>query len=81
MNRSMVNPQHPSEKLGVREGIDYRDTVYIGGFRDSCYATRARRFSLIVPGGLPVTERTAGDALSVLHTMVSDWRSGNHPFL
>lgn len=56
-----------------RESIDYRDEIYLGGFSDSCHATRARKSSLIVPGGLPVTTRVSGDALSVLHTVVSDW--------
>ncbi|MGB7796865.1 MAG: hypothetical protein WBL53_11515 [Pseudonocardiaceae bacterium] len=58
---------------GVRESLEYRDTVYLAGFGDSCSATRARRSSLIVPGGLPVIARASGDALSVLHTVVSDW--------
>jgi hypothetical protein len=56
-----------------RETIDYRDELYLGGFSDFCHATRARRSSLIVPGGLPVTARVSGDALTVLHTVVSDW--------
>ncbi|MFZ0119221.1 MAG: hypothetical protein WAL99_07190 [Pseudonocardiaceae bacterium] len=29
--------------------MEYRDTVYLAGFGDSCSATRARRSSLIVP--------------------------------
>jgi hypothetical protein len=33
----------------------------------------SRKSSLVVPGGLPVTARVAGDALTVLHTVVSDW--------
>ena len=49
------------------------DEIYIAGFSGSCYATRARRYSLIVPGGLPVTDRVEGDALTVLHTVVFDW--------
>jgi hypothetical protein len=32
---------------------DYRDEIYLGGFSDSCHATRARHCSLNVPGGLP----------------------------
>src|SRR6476661_2061897 len=35
---------------GVRESLEYRDTVYLAGFGDSCSATRAHRASLIVPG-------------------------------
>ncbi len=68
-----ITPGPDGLLLGVREGIDYRDTVYFGGFGQRCHASRARRWSLIVPGGLPVTERVAGDALTVLHTAVSDW--------
>ncbi|MGH3875274.1 MAG: hypothetical protein ACRDSR_27895 [Pseudonocardiaceae bacterium] len=55
------------------ETIGYRDEIYIGGFNDSCHATRARKSSLIMPGELPITARVAGDALTVLHTVVSDW--------
>jgi hypothetical protein len=36
-------------------------------------SARQRKSSLVVPGGLPVTEREEGDALTVLHTVVSDW--------
>lgn len=32
-----------------------------------------RRCALLVPGGLPVTARVEGDALAVLHTVVTDW--------
>lgn len=56
-----------------RETLDYRDELYLGGFSDSCHATRARKSSLIVPGGLPVTARVSGDALTVLYTVVCDW--------
>jgi hypothetical protein len=59
--------------FGVRESLDYRDTVYIGGFDSGCHASRARKSSLIVPGGGPVIERVEGDAVTVLHTAVSDW--------
>lgn len=59
--------------LGVRESLDYRDTIYIGGFGSGCHASRARKSSLIVPGRIPVTHRVEGDALTVLHTVVSDW--------
>ncbi|MGA9308907.1 MAG: hypothetical protein WBV74_00865 [Pseudonocardiaceae bacterium] len=58
---------------GVRESLEYRDTVYLAGFGDSCSATRVHRSSLIMPGDPPVTARTSGDALSVLHNVVSDW--------
>jgi len=34
---------------------------------------RRRRSSLVVPGGLPVVQRVSGDALTVLHTVVTDW--------
>ena len=47
---------------------------YLGSFDDSCHATRARKSSLVVPGGLPITTQVTGDALTVLHTVVSDWQ-------
>jgi hypothetical protein len=59
--------------LGVRDTLDWRDEIYLSGFGEGCYATRRRRSSLIVPGGLPIAERVSGDALTVLHTAVTDW--------
>ena len=56
-----------------RDTLDHRDEIYLGGFSDSCHATRARKSSLIVPGGLPITARVTGDALTVLHTVINDW--------
>jgi hypothetical protein len=56
-----------------RETLEHRDEIYLGGFSDSCHATRVRKSSLIVPGDLPVTPRVSGDVLTVLHTVVSDW--------
>jgi len=60
---------------GVRDTPEHRDEIYLAGFAapESCTAIRRRRSSLIVPGGLPVTARVTGDALTVLHTVVSDW--------
>lgn len=57
---------------GVRHSAEWVDEVYLGGFSDSCTALRRRRYSLVVPGGLPVTARISGDALTVLQT-VSEW--------
>jgi hypothetical protein len=68
-----VAPGQDGPLLGVRESIEWRDTIYLGGFGHSCSATRARKSSLIVPGDLPVAQRVDGDALSVLHTVLSDW--------
>lgn len=68
-----VAPGRDGPLWGVRESLEYRHTVYLAGFGDSCSATRTRKSSLIVPGGLPVTARASGDALTVLHTVVSDW--------
>ena len=59
--------------LGVRETVDWRDEIYLAGFSDSCSAIRRKRYSLIVPGGLPVTVTVKGDAITVLHTVVCDW--------
>jgi hypothetical protein len=58
---------------GVREGLSWRDEIYLSGFGHSCSAVRWRRSSLLVPGGLPVTERVDGDAIEVLHTVICDW--------
>jgi hypothetical protein len=68
-----VAPGEDGPLFARRETIEYRDEIYIGGFCDSCHATRARESSLIMPGDLPVTAQVSGDALTVLHTVVSDW--------
>lgn len=68
-----VAPGEDGPLFARRETIEYRDEIYLGGFGNSCHATRARKSSLIVPGGLPVTARVSGDALTVLRTVVSDW--------
>jgi hypothetical protein len=68
-----VAPGPDGPLRGVRETVSYRDTCYLGGFGEGCCATRARKYSLIVPGGFPVTERVIGDALTVLHKVVTDW--------
>ena len=68
-----VAPGDDGPLFGTREGVDYRDTCYLGGFGYCCHATRARRSSLVVPGGLPITERVSGDALTVLQTVLFDW--------
>jgi hypothetical protein len=68
-----IAPGPDGPLLGVRETVEYRDTCYLGGFGEGCSATRARNYILLVPGGLPVAARVSGDALTVLHTLVSDW--------
>jgi hypothetical protein len=72
-----IAPGPDAPLRGVRETIQWRDEIYLGGFwaPDSCGATRRRRSSLIVPGGLPVAEQLRGDALTVLHTVLWDWTS------
>jgi hypothetical protein len=50
---------------GIRESTSWLDEVYVGGLSSGCSAARRRRYSLIVPGGLPVTERIIGVALGV----------------
>jgi hypothetical protein len=57
---------------GTRETADWSDEIYIAGFSDSCSATRHRKSSLIIPGGLPVADSVTGDAITVLHA-VSEW--------
>jgi hypothetical protein len=76
MSGSPSNASHPvrtGRYGGIRESVEWQDEIYLGGFANSCHATRRRRWSLIVPGGLPVAQRVDGDALTVLHTVVSDW--------
>jgi hypothetical protein len=70
-----IAPGEDGPLVGFRETLHYRDELYLGGFGDSCYATRARKSSLVVPGGLPVTARVTGDALTVLHIVTADWPS------
>ncbi len=55
---------------GVRESTGWLDEVYVGGLFSGCSAARRRRYSLVVPRGLPVTERVSGHALEALHTVV-----------
>jgi hypothetical protein len=59
--------------LGVRETPEWCDVITIAGFGDSCSAQRLVRSSLVLPGGVPVTQQVSGDALTVLHTVLSDW--------
>jgi hypothetical protein len=68
-----VAPGEDGPLLGIRDSPEYHDKIYLGDFYSSCTATRARKSSLIVPGGLPVTARVEGEALIVLHTVVCDW--------
>jgi hypothetical protein len=58
---------------GVRETVAWIDEVFLGGFGDGCSAVRRRRYSLVVPGGLPVAQRVSGDAIAVLSTVLADW--------
>jgi len=68
-----VTPGPDGPLFARRETIECRDEMYLGGFGDSYQVTRVRKSSLVVPGGLPVTARVSGDALTVLHTVVADW--------
>jgi hypothetical protein len=68
-----IAPGEDGPLVGRRETIGHQDDIYLGGFADSCSAVRRRRWLLVVPGGLPVAERINGDALTVLHTVLSDW--------
>ena len=68
-----IAPGEDGPLLGVRVSLEYHDKIYLGGFYSSCTATRARKSSLIVPGGLPVAARVEGEAPIVLHTVVCDW--------
>jgi hypothetical protein len=66
-----VAPGEDGPLRGVREK-EYRDTIYVRGFGGSCHATRARKSSLLLPGGLPITEQVTGSAVEVLIAVV-DW--------
>ena len=70
-----TGPGEDAPLLGVRESVKWVDEIILAGFwvADSCCAVRQRRCSLLVPGGLPVAQRVSGDALTVLHTVLSDW--------
>lgn len=68
-----VAPGEDGPLFGVRETLDYRDTCYLGGFGTDCSATRACKSSLMIPGGPLVIARVDGDALTVLHTLVTYW--------
>jgi hypothetical protein len=71
-----IAPGEDGTLRGVRESPQWREEIYVGGFSDatSCSAIRRRRSYLIVPGELLVTERVVGDAITVLHTVIYDWR-------
>ncbi|PZS29695.1 MAG: hypothetical protein DLM61_12365 [Pseudonocardiales bacterium] len=68
-----VAPGPDGPLRGVLETLEWRDTLYLAGFDQACTATRARKYSLIVPGGPMVTERIGGDATTVLRTVVHRW--------
>jgi hypothetical protein len=70
-----IAPGEDAPLLGVPQSTEWLDEIHLGGFwaPQSCAAIRRRRSSLVVPGGLPVAQRVFGDALTVLHTVVTDW--------
>jgi hypothetical protein len=70
-----IAPGEDAPLLGVRQGPQWLDEIHLGGLwaPQSCTAIRRRRSSLVVPGGLPVAQRVCGDALTVLHTVLTDW--------
>ena len=68
-----IAPGPDGPLCGVRQSRNWLDEIYLGGFADSCTALRRRRYSLVVPGGLPVAARIDGDAIEVLQTVVAEW--------
>ena len=70
-----IAPGEDGPLRGVRQTPDWLDELYLAGCSEpqSCTAIRRRRSPLVIPGGLPVAERVCGDALTVLHTVVTDW--------
>ncbi len=57
-----IAPGEDGPLRGVRETVEWQDEIYLGGFADSCAAVRRRRWSLVVPGGLPVAKQVRGRA-------------------
>ncbi|MGH3875309.1 MAG: hypothetical protein ACRDSR_28080 [Pseudonocardiaceae bacterium] len=72
---SRTAPGEDAPLLGVRETLEWVDEIVLTGFwaKGSCYASRRGRCSLLVPGGTPLLAEVSGDALTVLHTVVTDW--------
>lgn len=72
---SRTAPGEDAPLLGIRETIEWVDEIVLTGFwaEGSCYASRRGRSSLVVPGRLPLVAEVSGDALTVLHTVLSDW--------
>lgn len=70
-------PGEDAPLLGVRETVEWVDGIVLTGCsrEGSCYASRRGRSSLVVPGGLPLVREVSGDALEVLHTVVTDWET------
>lgn len=68
-------PGEDAPLRGIRQTREFIDEIVVAGFSTSCEATRRRRHSLVVPGGLPVVQCVTGDALTVLHTVTEDWRT------
>ncbi|MBV9650999.1 MAG: hypothetical protein JO296_12770 [Pseudonocardiales bacterium] len=68
-----VAPGEDGPLLGRRQTVDWQDEIFLGGFGEACSAVRRRRYSLVVPGGLPIAQRVNGSALHVLHTVLSEW--------
>jgi hypothetical protein len=70
-----IAPGEDAPLRGMRQTREWLDEMYLAGCSEpvSCTAIRRRRSSLIVPGGLPVAARVEGDAIEVLHTVVTEW--------
>lgn len=68
-------PGEDAPLLGTRETTQWVDEIVLTGCsaEGSCYVSRRGRSSLVVPGGLPLVREVSGDALEVLHTVVTDW--------
>ncbi|HET9254844.1 MAG TPA: hypothetical protein VFO16_06530 [Pseudonocardiaceae bacterium] len=68
-----VAPGEDGPLRGELVTLEHQVVIYIGGFWEGCNAARSRRSSLIVPGEALVIDRVSGDALTVLHTVVTEW--------
>lgn len=61
-----IAPGEDAPLVGKREGVDYVGWLWLDGFYRRCTARRFKRYSLVVPGGMPCTDHFSGDAITVL---------------
>lgn len=67
-------PGEDGPLMGNRVSGDKVDLIHIEGFSRDCFACRQRISSLIVPGRGLVERQVEGDALDVLHEVLT-WQT------